>query len=324
MTNARKPSEDEYLKAQWDQLGLSDPIEKSEKGFDFNLVAARTSLESSGFLKELVDHLESCASEYAGGNPQLLYLTKPSDLQVHLKPFRSAVNKIYRINVIWNKKFPDPPTTGLANIRNIYDHPKANDLLRCRVVCKYMDGPSFVADKIKDFCSKKGLNFHSYPMNNESGYYAWHCYIKCPVDIKPDADVEERLVALEVQVTTQLAEVITALTHGLYEGSRSQASGGPDESWKWKPRDQQFRSAYLGHTLHLLEGIIQTFRDDVFGLDADNAASVMFGGSRSQIEVSGIGVSATHDTAPIEGPKEAEAASHGVGGQALPDECEPE
>jgi hypothetical protein len=62
---------------------------------------------------------------------------------------------------------------------------------------------------------------------------------------------------------TQLAEVITSLTHVLYEERRDGTADGGDGSWKWEARSQRFRSAYLGHGLHLLEGIIQTFKDEM-------------------------------------------------------------
>jgi hypothetical protein len=64
---------------------------------------------------------------------------------------------------------------------------------------------------------------------------------------------------VEIQISTQLAEAITALTHGLYEARREGLSNYSNKSWKWNAKSPEFRSAYIGHGLHLLEGMIQDF-----------------------------------------------------------------
>lgn len=217
---------------------------------------------------ELTAFLVDLASNYAGGRPELLYYpAKPTDLQLLVKPYASMLTKVYRINCLHNRSYPAAPQDGIVDHAALYSHPKMNDLIRTRLVCKYMDGPKFVAEGMKRFCDRRGLGYRSYPMHSETGYHAWHCYIRTPVDMAVGDTVEVRDIWLELQVTTQLAESITALTHGLYEASRAEASGRSSSAWRWDPRTQQFRSAYLGHTLHLLEGIIQTFRDEVLGLE---------------------------------------------------------
>ncbi len=105
-------------------------------------------------------------------------------------------------------------------------------------------------------------------MNNDAGYYARHCYIGLPVELMISDRVEERSIPFELQITTQLAEAITSLTHELYEGSRASRSVSGEGEWRWQPETQRFRSAYLGHSLHLLEGLIQIFRDEVLGLNS--------------------------------------------------------
>jgi hypothetical protein len=129
-----------------------------------------------------------------------------------------------------------------------------------------MDGPKFVCAELSTYCADKNIPCHYRELSTDAGYYAWHFYFKAPVEIMPlGGDVESRLMWVEIQLTTQLAEVIGALTHGLYEERRTGRSS-QDGDWKWDANSQRFRSAYLGHGLHLLEGIIQTFRDDVLGL----------------------------------------------------------
>lgn len=265
-----KPSEAEYFAKHGAGLGFPDPLEGGKRLYDFNLTNARNHLQlSNGLMTELIQFLVGLADSYANGRPELLYYpSKPADLQVLSKPYASMLTKIYRINCLQNRGYPAAPKFGFINQANIYDHDKMNDLLRARLVSKYMDGPKFVAAGLAQFCESRGLEFRSYPMHSDTGYHAWHCYIRIPVDLVGRDGIEVRKISFELQVTTQLAEVIAGLTHGLYEVNRVQSPRSAGDEWRWEPRSQQFRSAYLGHTLHMLEGIIQTFRDEVLGIDA--------------------------------------------------------
>lgn len=263
-----RPSEAEYFSEHGVRLGFPDPLEGGKRTYDFNLTSARNNLQLDRLMTELVQFLVDLAGGYANGRPELLYTgVKPGDLQILSKPYGSMLTKVYRVNCVQNRNFPAPPKAGFVSHSSIYSHDKMNDLLRTRLVCKYMDGPQFVVTGLSRFCERKGLQFRSHPMHSDTGYHAWHCYIRISVDIAVEGGIEARDIWLELQVTTQLAEVIAGLTHGLYQADRVQSARSASDDWRWDPRSQQFRSAYLGHTLHLLEGIIQTFRDEVLGLD---------------------------------------------------------
>lgn len=263
-----RPSETQYFAEQGVKLGFPEPLESGKRTYEFNLVGAQSRLQLGGLMGELTKFLVELAGQYAGGRPELLYYpVKPSDLQLLVKPYASMLTKIYRINCLQNRSYPAAPRHGFVEYATLYSHTKMNDLVRARLVCKYLDGPKFVAEGLARFCDSRELEFHSYPMHSDTGYHAWHCYIRNPVDLVIEGVVVLRDMWMELQVTTQLAESITALTHGLYENSRAQSPGQSGDEWRWNPRTQQFRSAYLGHTLHLLEGIIQTFRDEVLGIE---------------------------------------------------------
>lgn len=265
-----KPSEAQYFAKHGAALGLPNPLEDGKRVYDFNMTSAKNHLQlNNGLMAELIQFLIGLADGYANNRPELLYYpSKPADLQVLIKPYASMLTKIYRINCLQNRGYPAAPKDGFINLDSIYDHIKMNDLLRARLVSKYMDGPKFIAAGLAQFCEIKGLEFRSYPMHSDTGYHAWHCYIRSPVDLVGKSGIETKIISFELQVTTQLAEVITGLTHGLYEVARVHSPRSVGDDWRWDPRSQQFRSAYLGHTLHLLEGIIQTFRDEVLGIDA--------------------------------------------------------
>ncbi len=65
---------------------------------------------------------------------------------------------------------------------------------------------------------------------------------------------------LEIQVTTQLQEILGDLTHPYFQISRIDPNS-PDRKWKWETDSNRFRSAYMCHTLHLLEAIMIDLRD---------------------------------------------------------------
>jgi hypothetical protein len=272
MADQRNLTEDLYFQEEGKNIGFGDPIDKIHRNYDFNISAARMKLQQADLLGDLLEHLNRIGLSYAGGRPQYLFFySNLTDLAIFTKPFSSVLNKIFRVNYLENKNFPSPPSNHeFINIYNLFEHPKMNDLLRGRLVCKYMDGPQAVAAGLRDFCSRRGLSFQSYPRNNDRGYYAWHCYIGVKSEIMVNADVTIKTICFEIQITTQLAELITGLTHGLYEVQRATPPLEDDHDWRWQPKTQRFRSTYIGHTLHLLEGIIQMFRDEVLEIDSKN------------------------------------------------------
>ena len=189
------------------------------------------------------------------------------ELEVNLlglltKPFSSAIDKLYRSNILYNRQFPEPPRSGWIEPPELYE--KIEDLIRTRLVCKYMDGPRFVCEALMRRCRQAGIDSKFRELSTEAGYYAWHFYVRIPVELMLEAaSVVEKSMWVEIQITTQLAEVITALTHEFYEARRSAGPAPKDNDWKWDASSQGFRSAYLGHGLHLLEGIIQNLKDDL-------------------------------------------------------------
>jgi ppGpp synthetase/RelA/SpoT-type nucleotidyltranferase len=206
--------------------------------------------------------LQNIPKDYLQGDAALLFFPPdiPHDLGLKIKPFNSVIEKLYRHNVRFNKKWPKDPHGGRWAPENLYTD--LDDLLRTRLVCRYLDGPKFVCHRLKEFCDRSGIENTHRGLSTEAGYYAWHYYFRIPVELSIGGTVKTQKLWIEIQLTTQLAEVISSLTHGLYEKRREGNTDDPD--WKWEAASPQFRSSFIGHGLHLLEGVIQTFRDDVF------------------------------------------------------------
>lgn len=177
------------------------------------------------------------------------------------KPFTSVVEKTFRQNVLWNKAFPNQPKGGWYNHQNIFH--RINDLVRGSLVCRFIDGPAFVAKAIESYAKEFGLNPRHYSQERDDGYYAFHVYATFPVSVF-DIDWNEAQIEakVEIQVTTQLQEVLRSLTHKFYEKQRIAATGDRGK-WKWDFSSSRFKVGYLSHTLHLLESIIVESRDKV-------------------------------------------------------------
>ncbi len=252
-----KPTFDEFK-----ATGLAALKLDSGPTYELNISAAKLALSETDFLKTLIDRLNSKRAEYSIGHEDLLF-SPPElmEIQIFSKSYDSALNKAYRNNILYNRNYPRAPKGGYIDGNSIYS--RVNDLLRSRIVCKYMDGPAFVDKILAEVAEDYGFAYESNSMETPGGYYAWHCYFSIPSKVFLEGGIADASIMFELQVTTQLADVMYVLTHQLYEKRRLGIA--PDNSaWGWDPYSKEFRSTYLGHGLHLVEGIIQTLKDDVF------------------------------------------------------------
>jgi len=67
-------------------------------------------------------------------------------------------------------------------------------------------------------------------------------------------------ISIELQITTQLQEVIRKLLHNYYEERRIRLKE-EDLKWQWDYRSDEFATNYLGHILHYIEGMIMDIRE---------------------------------------------------------------
>ena len=179
------------------------------------------------------------------------------------KPYKSSIEKTYRVNVLWNKDFPSEPKKGWVNHQNIFTH--FNDLVRGTLVCRFIDGPAFIAKKIIEYAKEHNLKYRKYSQERDDGYYAYHVYVSFPAKIfDMEWNEEDVYIETEIQITTQLQEVLKDLTHKFYEKQRISLDRDTSK-WKWDFASSRFKVGYLSHTLHLLESIILESREKVLG-----------------------------------------------------------
>lgn len=244
----------------WAKKKIPDDLnDQVRRCFDANAVAALSTAERHEFFTSLEPFVEAVDKDYQNKVGAGL-LVPGTSLELGKKSFDSTVDKLFRKNVLLNKRFPAAPKNGWFSSQNCAS--RINDIVRGILVCRYLDGPEFLAQRLKARAEEMKLPARYYSQQNDRGYYAFHFYVSIPVEIvdltwRPST-VE---VQIEIQLSTQLQEVLRSLTHKSYEHLRL-LTPTPDDGWKWDFGTERFKASYLGHTLHLIEGlIVELLRD---------------------------------------------------------------
>ncbi|MEL4305651.1 hypothetical protein [Methanococcoides sp. LMO-2] len=175
------------------------------------------------------------------------------------KPYDSFILKSFRKNVVNNNNWPEEPDMGWVLPDNWFE--KTGDIVRTLFVVKYLDGIEFLVSKIEEICKKHGSECRISLEAKDEGYYAAHMDVKQTFEIpKYDWDTKKIEIFIEIQITTQLQEVIRKLLHTYYEDKRVSSVRQPD-TWKWDYKSDEFAANYVGHILHYMEGMIMDIRD---------------------------------------------------------------
>jgi len=225
----------------------------------FELVSQkiRSEIETSDFWAKFVGAFDEWDDEYTARCRYKLFVN-PSPPPVVIKPYDSLLDKSYRKNVVSNQSWPSSPDQGWVTPLNWYE--RVNDIVRTTVVVKYLDGVEFFVERAQSVAEQCGRPFSVDYEAREEGYYAAHCYARFEIDIPTLSwATEATTVRFEIQVTTQLQDVIRNLTHDYYELRRS-SNASPNVKWQWDYKGPEFVPNYLGHILHYVEGMIMEVR----------------------------------------------------------------
>jgi hypothetical protein len=107
----------------------------------------------------------------------------------------------------------------------------------------------------------EGVASRKYLVGGVDGYYAGHLYFEMPIEIpKTTFDTEIIRMSFEIQITTQIHEVIRQLLHQHFERRRISPPERPGV-WQWNHGSEEFITNYLGHMLHFVDGMIVDLRD---------------------------------------------------------------
>ena len=175
------------------------------------------------------------------------------------KPFESFIVKTFRQNILDNQRWPDEPAeTGWILPPSWFG--QINDIVRSLLVVKYLDGVTFAADQISEIAKGLGTRCDIELKAREEGYYAAHLYFPVACEIpRENWDTEKATISVEIQITTQVQEVIRKLLHTHYEERR--ITREQESAWQWNYKSPEFAANYLGHVLHYVEGMIMDIRE---------------------------------------------------------------
>ena len=233
---------------------------QTETYYDLVTNIIKRDFEESNCWVALIDNLREFDSQYSLQKEGYSLLLTPRDKPtLYIKPFESFLGKTLRKNVLQNQNWPDEPDDGWIFPNKWYS--QIDDIIRTLIVVKYLDGVEFMVENIHSLYEQHGLPcIFSYEAKEE-GYYAAHLYTEREFEIpRPKWDTERITVSVEIQITTQLQEVIRSLLHTYYEERRARVTE-EDKKWQWNYESDEFTANYLGYILHYVEGMIIEIRE---------------------------------------------------------------
>lgn len=219
----------------------------------------KRNFEKSDFWIQLTGNLQNYNDEYYVKTGYFLFWPE-LETDLNIKPFKSFLSKTFRKNILENECWPNEPYGGWILPNNWFT--RISDIVRTMFVVKFLDGVKFTIDKIKSMCEQCNIEECKVSYEaREDGYYAAHLYPKKEFEIpRITWDTEKIDVRIEIQITTQVQEVIRKLLHKYYEVKRERIKR-EDLKWQWDYKGDEFVANYLGHILHYVEGMIMEIRE---------------------------------------------------------------
>jgi hypothetical protein len=215
----------------------------------------RDDIESCCFWNKLMQEYPNIGTKYQIFSKYELF-TKTEFPKLLIKSFDSLLVKSFRKNVQENKKWPDEPENGWILPTNWYE--KVNDIIRTLFTVKYLDGVEWLTDGIENVAKSTDTKISKTLEARQDGYYAVHLYVSSKTEIpREDFDTKHINFTYEIQITTQMQELIRILLHKYYEENRI---NGIKKDWQWNYKSNEFGTNYLGHIIHYLEGMIMDIK----------------------------------------------------------------
>lgn len=254
----RKPENIEEYK-KWLKSELDIIIEpRTINYYNLTTKSLKLKMEESEFWKDFTTSLSQFNQEFTVKTDYQLLIPELK-LDIYTKPFDSLFLKTYRKNVLNNSNWPNQPEGGWIIKDNWFE--KINDIIRTSVFVKYLDGVEFLGNKLQKYSEKHKLDFNIDFEAREEGYYAAHANVKKEFEVEDIKwDTIKFKVNFEIQITTQLQDVIKKLLHKYYEKNRKKIDKDKNLKWQWDYKSDEFSSNYLGHILHYVEGMIMEIR----------------------------------------------------------------
>ena len=243
----------------WMQEHLGIVVDSSHtEHYNTAKMLMKEQLEKSSFWDLVCKNVNEYNDEYFGKYETELLKARKAPV-IETKPGDSFVEKVYRENCIDNGRFPREPRKGWVTPDNWFS--KIDDILRSTIVVRYLDGIEYVATRLEKLCSDESkLKGRCRYLAKREGYYAAHLYFNMEFEIPGMKwDTQKVVSPVEIQVTTQVKEVIKDLIHPYYAEGRVRRYSKED-LWPWRYESPEFARNYLGHIVHYVEGVMVGIR----------------------------------------------------------------
>jgi len=248
---------------------MEDITEKTytqwESNYKLNVDRISKDISESKFYASLRDKLVMINGEYKKNHRNIDLINFDKTIKIDKKNFNNLIEKCYRWDVLENEKWNDNTEEWQKTYEWCfppYCYEKIPDLVRTRITVRYIDGVDIVINSVKEIAMLCGLEIKDDYFSEDSGYYAVHLDVKYPVTIITlDWDTKQILMNFEIQITTQIKEVVNEMLHEYYEYFRLNPI--KDENWRWDWQYINFIPSYLGHISHYVEGMILQAREKI-------------------------------------------------------------
>lgn len=254
---SQKPrNEDEFVKWMEAKFGVQNELAKSY--YESNAARLLRAFQEHPFWKIIGERLKEWDTEYY--KDKGVHLISTSDLPVVVsKPYKSLLNKVYRKDCLNNKAFPNEPEKGWVCPVTWFD--KIHDIIRTSFIVRYLDGVKYLDQKLVQVANDAGCQYSCSYEAHDDGYYAAHVAVVLELAIVGmDWQETNHQIEVEIQITTELQEMVKNLLHKYYEDNRRKVIP-QDYKWQWDYHSEQFVPNFLGHIAHYLEGMIVEIRD---------------------------------------------------------------
>ena len=216
--------------------------------------------------KSLIQQLHNFESEYRLNTGFSLLMKNPENIDFETKDWGSFISKVWRKNVVQNKKWKYEnwdsntcqPDGGWITPHNWFQ--RIHDIVRTRIIVIFFDGVGFLLENMCNHFQERDCLIEPDWEAREEGYYAAHLNIYRDYTYPIGLTTQTQNISVEIQITTQMKDVISTLTHKYYERKRETLEL-PDTKWQWDYNSEEFSPNYLGHMLHYIEGAVMQIRD---------------------------------------------------------------
>jgi hypothetical protein len=159
----RKPTFEEFGEFAKATLDFDIEDRSIQTWINTNIETARSQVQQH----EIVAFVEKLVTQHQATSHRSSFNIVSRDFQLHVKSYPSILSKLYRMNVLNNRRFNQSPKGGWIKPRNMFG--RINDIVRSTIVCRHIDEPAKIALEIVKKATELGLKASSRVQTKDEG-----------------------------------------------------------------------------------------------------------------------------------------------------------